>query len=418
MRIAIIGSGVSGLVAAHHLGPRHEVTLFEADARLGGHAHTVEVEEGDQTLGLDTGFLVFNSKTYPNFIRILGELGVPFAASDMSFSVRSDRRDFEYSGRDLSSLYSQRRHLVSLRFHRMVWDIARFYREARALLESGDEIPLGDWLRSRRFSRAFVDDHLTPMIRAVWSARREVAEAFPARFLIRFFKNHGFLELGEQPPWLTIPGGSRTYVREIAARFRGHIRTSSPVRRILRTGSGVVVEIADCTPERFDHVVMACHADQALRLLGDPSSLEHELLGAFPYQRNQAVLHTDERMMPRHRRTWASWNVHLDDEAAEGACITYWLNSLQGLRTSSNYFVTLNRTAAIDPAKVLRTIEYAHPLFTASGVAQQRRHGELIGHRDTSYCGAYWRNGFHEDGVVSALAVCRSLGCDVMERAA
>ena len=418
MKIAVVGSGVSGLTAARYLDRVHDVTLLEASHRLGGHAHTVDVAEALGTVAVDTGFLVFNRNTYPHFIELLGELGVDMTTSDMSFSVRSDRRDFEYSGRDLSALYAQRRHLVSPRFHRMVWDILRFYREAPALLRAGEEVSLAEWLETRGYSPAFRDDHLTPMIRAVWSARRTVAEEFPARFLARFFHNHGFLSAGKQPPWLTIPGGSRRYVEAIEKGLRGRVRTSAPVERIVRKPSGAVVRIRGGAEEHFDHVVVACHADEALSLLADPSRFERKMLSAFPYEPNEAVLHTDERLMPRSRRAWSSWNVHLDDERADGACITYWLNSLQPLPTSKNYFVTLNRSHAIDPARVVRTFSYAHPVFTLEGVRRQAFHEELIDRNHTSFCGAYFRNGFHEDGVVSALRVCRRLGCDFVRSAA
>lgn len=411
MRIAVVGSGVAGLVAAHRLQERHDVVLFEAEPRLGGHANTVTVpgDDGAGEVPVDTGFLVFNTRTYPRFVELLAELSVPSAPSDMSFSVRSDARDLEYNGRGLSALYAQRRRLLSPRFHRMVWDVLRFYREARDLLRGDEDPPLREWLERRRYSRAFVEDHLLPMVRAVWSARREDAEAFPARFLVRFFEHHGFLEVGARPQWLTIPGGSRTYVDAIAARFRGEIRLASPVERIRRREGGVLVTARGQGSEPFDHAVVACHSDQALRTVEDPTPSERELLGAIPYQRNEAVLHCDERLMPRLRRTWASWNVHLDDEGVDGACVTYWLNSLQPLPTRRNWFVTLNRTAAIDPSRIVRSIRYAHPVFDRAGVAAQERHGELIDHRGISYCGAYWRNGFHEDGVVSALAVCRRL---------
>jgi predicted NAD/FAD-binding protein len=416
MRIAVVGGGVAGLVAAYRLGFAHEVTLFESERRLGGHANTVIVREGNREVPLDTGFLVYNPATYPSFVALLEELGVASAPSRMSFSVRSERRDFEYAGTDLGALYAQRRNVASFGFHRMVWDILRFYREAPALLEANDEVPLRAWLEERRYSRQFIDDHLLPMLRAVWSARQDTADDFPARFLVRFFKNHGFLGV-KQPEWRTLPGGSRRYVEALACRFRGEARTNARVRRVTRVPGGVQVECDGAPGATFDHVVMACHADQALALLVEPTPLERELLSKFPYQPNQAVLHTDARLMPRLPRTWSSWNVHLDDDA-NGACLTYWLNSLQPLPTRTNYFVTLNRTHAIDPAKILGHFAYSHPLFTLAGVAAQARHAELIGHRSLSYAGAYWRNGFHEDGVVSALRVCERLGTGAWETAA
>lgn len=408
MKIAVVGTGISGLTCAHYLGANHDVVLFEGRDRVGGHTNTVTVFEGPRPVPIDTGFIVFNTKTYPNFVRLLGELGVGWANSDMGFSVRSDRRDFEYNARGLSRMFSQRRRLASPRHWRMVMDILRFFDEGRELLDEGTEIPMLEWLRERNYSDAFVDDHFLPLLRAVWSANREVAESFPARFLVRFFHNHGFLQVKDRQPWLTIPGGSHTYVRAILSRFSGEVRTSAAVESIARSADGVVVR-SNGAAEQFDHVVVACHADQALSIVDDPSATESSILSAIPYQKNTAVLHTDERVMPKHRRTWASWNAHLDDEGVDGACLTYWMNELQPLGAELDYFVTLNREQAIRPQHVIRTFEYAHPVFTLEGVRAQARHAEMIDRDGISYCGAYWRNGFHEDGVASALAVVERL---------
>jgi predicted NAD/FAD-binding protein len=410
VRVAVIGSGVSGLVSAHLLSPRHDVVLFEADARVGGHVHTVDVAEPGGPVAVDTGFIVFNDRTYPSFIRLLARLGVASQESDMSFSVRSDRRDFEYGGGSLAALVAQRRNLVSPRFLRMVRDVLRFYREARTLVDEGPEVELLAWLRSRGYSEAFVQDHLLPMVGAVWSSSRDGARDFPARFLARFLDNHGLLQLTDRPAWRTVRGGSRTYVRAILDGFRGELRTACPVASIRREEAAVVVRPEGGAPERFDHVVVACHADQALRLLEDPSPAERQALSAFPYRGNDVLLHDDERVMPRRRRVWSSWNYHLDDEGQRGASVTYWMNGLQRLAAPRQYFVTLNRQGAVAPARVIRRLAYEHPVFTADGVAAQARHRELVGHRRTSYCGAYWRNGFHEDGVASALAACAPLG--------
>jgi predicted NAD/FAD-binding protein len=407
VRIAVVGSGVSGLVCAHLLSPRHEVVLFEAEARLGGHVHTVDVAGPGGDTAVDTGFIVFNTRTYPNFVKLLARLGVASQESDMSFGVRSEKRDLEYACEDLGTLYAQRRNLLSPRFHRMVLDLLRFYREARELLEEGPEIGLLDWLRRRGYSRAFVEDHLLPMVGAVWSSSRAGVGDFPARFLVRFFENHGFLQVRDRPGWLTVRGGSRAYVQAILEGFGGEVRSSSPIASIQRQDGGVRVTPGRGAAERFDHVILACHADQALGLLADPSPVERELLGAFPYRANQVLLHDDDAVMPRRRRAWSSWNYHLDDEARPGASVTYWMNRLQRLPAERPYFVTLNRSQAVRPERVIRELEYHHPVFTAAGIGAQARHPELVDHRDTSYCGAYWRNGFHEDGVVSALAVCR-----------
>lgn len=411
MRVAVVGSGVSGLVAARELSKKHEVVLLEGSDRIGGHTHTVTVMEGERPIPIDTGFIVFNTKTYPSFVRLLGELGVAWTPTEMSFSVRSDRRDFEYNGRDLSSLFSQPSNLLRPSFLRMVADILRFYREGRELLASGGERPLIEWLKERRYSRAFIDDHLMPMVRAVWSANREVAERFPARFLLRFFENHGFLQLTDRPQWLSIPNGARTYVRALLSELRAEVRVGAPVRRVLRdVGGAVTLEIEGAGRERFDHVVLACHSDQALAMLAEPTALEAEVLGAIRYQRNEAVLHTDPALMPRVRRTWAAWNVHLDDGGCDGACVTYWMNELQPLGAAKDYFVTLNNGARIRDEHVLRRVGYAHPIFTLEAARAQERHAEMIDHRGISYAGAYWRNGFHEDGVVSALRVAAALG--------
>jgi predicted NAD/FAD-binding protein len=406
VRIAIVGSGVSGLVCAHLLAPRHDVVLYEADRRPGGHAHTVDVEGPGGPVAVDTGFIVFNERTYPGFTRLLDRLGVASQPSDMSFGVRSERRDLEYACEDLSTLYAQPRNLLSLRFHRMVIDVLRFYREARVLLGAGPEVELQAWLRERGFSEAFVEDHLLPMVGAVWSSTRDGARDFPARFLVRFLENHGLLQLADRPRWRTVTGGSRTYVRAILDGLRGEVRVGCPVRGIRREDRAVVVTPEEGAPERFDHAVIACHADQALRLLEDPSPLEREVLGAFPYRANDVTLHDDARAMPRLRKTWSSWNYHLDDEGRGGASVTYWMNRLQRLPPDRQLFVTLNRPDAVDPRRVVRRLAYEHPVFTAPGVGAQARHGELLDHRRTSYCGAYWRNGFHEDGVVSALRAC------------
>ena len=407
MKIAVVGSGVSGLVAAHLLSPRHDVVLFEADGRIGGHVHTVDVPGPAGRTAVDTGFIVFNRRTYPSFVRLLERLGVAAQESDMSFGVRSEARDLEYSGSGLLGLYAQPANAVSPRFHRMVADVFRFFREARELLEEGPEVELLPWLEARGYSRAFIEDHLLPMVGAVWSSRREGVKGFPARFLARFFENHGFLQVNDRPTWYTVKGGSRTYVQAILDGFRGEIRTSCPVLSVRREPRAVIVRPAGASAERFDHAIVACHADQALRMLEDPSPDEQELLSAFPYRSNDVLLHDDEAVMPRRKRAWASWNYHLDDGHAPGASVTYWMNRLQRLPGQHQWFVTLNRGGAVRPERVLRRLEYHHPVFTAAGIAAQARHPELLGQRRTSYCGAYWRNGFHEDGVVSALAACR-----------
>jgi predicted NAD/FAD-binding protein len=408
VKIAVVGSGVSGLVCAHLLAPRHDVVLYEADGRVGGHVHTIDVPgSGGRSTAVDTGFIVFNARTYPSFIKLLQRLGVASQESDMSLSVRGDRRDLEYACQDLDTLYAQRRNLLSPRFHRMVFDLLRFYRQARELLEAGPEIELATWLDRHHYSQAFVEDHLLPSIGAIWSSNREGVRQFPARFLARFLENHGFLQVSGRPPWLTVRGGSRSYVEAILAGFGGELRRGCPVASVRRQPGGVLVAPRAGAPERFDHVILACHADQALQLLADASDEERAMLAAFPYRANEVLLHQDEAVMPRRRRAWSSWNYHLDDEERSGACVTYWMNRLQRLPPERDFFVTLNRGQAVRPERVLRRLEYHHPVFTVAGVEAQVRRQAWIDRGGVSCCGAYWRNGFHEDGVVSALDVCQ-----------
>ncbi len=412
MKVAVVGAGVSGLVTAHLLATRHDVVVFEAASWLGGHVHTVDVaaRSGGERVPVDTGFIVFNERTYPNFVRLLARLGVATLESDMSFSARSDRRDFEYAGGGLNELFAQRRNLFRPRFYRMLRDVLRFYREARALLAPGSEIPLSEFLSRGRYSAAFVEDHLLPMVGAVWSSNRDGVRDFPARFLARFFDNHGFLQVDGRPRWLVVRGGSREYVRALVGATRAEFRTSAPVERIRREDRSVLVTPRHGTAERFDHVVLACHADQALAMLTEPTAVESALLSSFAFQSNDVVLHADDRLMPKKSRAWASWNYHLDDDRSRGACVTYWMNRLQSLAGTDQFFVTLNRTAAILPGSVIDRFSYSHPVFTSAAVRAQERHAELVDHHRVSVCGAWWRNGFHEDGVVSAMRVAERLG--------
>jgi uncharacterized protein len=411
MRVAIVGAGVSGLVVAHLLHRRHEITVFEAGDYAGGHTNTVRVDTADETLDVDTGFIVFNDRNYPRFGRLLGQLGVASQASTMSFSVSDATGDFEYSSASPNGLFAKRAHLVTPWFHRMVSDLARFNRAAHELLEQpGNDIPLGSWLERERFSAAFVERLIGPQVSAVWSADPAQRWSFPARFLAEFFDNHGVLSLRGRPRWRTVSGGSARYVEALTRPFANRLRLGTPVAAIARRPDHVLVTARGHEAERFDEVVIATHSDQALALLVDATDREHEILGAIPYQRNEAVLHTDVRMLPRRRRAWASWNYHLLERPGDRTTVTYHMNRLQSLRTDVELCVTLNRTAEIDPERVLRTIGYAHPVFTRDGVEAQRRAGEIDGHNRTSYCGAYWGWGFHEDGVASAARVAERLG--------
>ncbi|HME03278.1 MAG TPA: FAD-dependent oxidoreductase [Solirubrobacteraceae bacterium] len=409
MRIAIIGGGVSGLVCAHMLHSEHELVVFEASSQIGGHADTVTVATESGVYDIDTGFIVFNDRNYPNFERLLSELDVPTQASRMSFGV-SDGVDFEYNGSSPNGLFASRTQMIRPTVYRMVADLNRFNRDARELLASDEDPSMCEWLDRRRYSRAFVQRLIVPQASAVWSADPAQMWSFPARFLVEFFDNHGMLGFRDRPRWRTITGGSRKYVEALTRPWHECLRLSTPVTEVARHSDHVTVSARGCGPERFDAVVMATHSDQALALLADPSERERELLGAIPYQSNEAALHTDRSLLPRRRRAWASWNYHLD-AAVPGRCtVTYHMNRLQSLRAEREFCVTLNRTAAIDPDQIIRTMRYAHPVYTPAGMTAQSRHHEISAHNRTHYCGAYWGWGFHEDGVKSALRVAREIG--------
>ena len=403
MRIAIVGTGIAGNVVAHALHRDHELTVYEAAGHVGGHTHTHRIELDGEVQHVDTGFIVYNHRTYPQFSRLLADLGVASQESSMSFSVRNERSGLEYNGTSLNRLFAQRRNLVRPSFLRMVADIVRFNREAPRLLDDAhDEVALGDYLAEHRYSAPFVDDYLMPMGAAIWSTDPQRMLAFPARFFVRFLHNHGMLTVNDRPVWRVVAGGSARYVERLVAPWRHRIRLNCAVAQVRRLPDGVLVSAQGAT-EHYDHVFLACHADQALRLLADSSPAEREILGALPFQRNDAVLHTDTSLLPRRRLAWAAWNYHVLRERSQRVALTYNMNILQGLRSRHTLCVTLNHGDAIDPRRVLKRLTYHHPLFTPQGVAAQRRHHEISGVRRTHYCGAYWRFGFHEDGVVSAL---------------
>jgi uncharacterized protein len=404
-RVAVVGAGISGLTVAHLLHDRHDVTVFEAGSYAGGHTNTVRVDLADQTLHVDTGFIVFNDRNYPHFQALLARLGVATQPTTMSFSVSAVDEDFEYAGTP-RGLVAQPGNLTRPAFVRMVGEYVRFNRDARLLLDSGDDaISLGDWLSERRYSDAFVRRLIVPQAAAVWSADPEQMWSFPARFLVRFFHNHGMLSLTGRPRWRTVSGGSARYVEALTRPFVDRIRLRTPVAAIHRHHDHVLITPRGGEPERFDEVVLATHADQSLAMLADATERERSILGAVPYQRNEAVLHTDRSLLPRRRAAWSSWNYHLLGEPTGRATVTYHMNTLQRLACRRELCVTLNRTEAIDPERVIAAIPYAHPVFTPAGCAAQLRHGEISGINRTHFCGAYWRWGFHEDGVVSALRV-------------
>ena len=414
MRIAVIGSGIAGLASAWLLSRKHDVVLFEAADYLGGHTHTHDIELDGRNYRVDTGFIVHNPANYPLLTRMFDELGVRSKPTTMSFSVHGDavngRDALEYNATSLDGLFCQRRNLVSPAFWGMLRDLRRFYRMAPALLEGNDPGPtLGDYLGANGFGTMFRDHHLLPMASALWSSPSTQILSFPARYLAQFMANHHMLQISARPQWRVVEGGSATYVNAMKARWRVDARLNAEVTRMIRNVDGVDIETAHGS-ERFDQVVMACHSDQALRLLGDADDREREILGAMPYQANDVVLHSDASLLPRNRKAWAAWNAHMPANPADACTVSYCMNLLQGIDAPKPLVVTLNRTDAIDPAKVLRRMNYAHPVYSHASVAAQARKSEVQGQRNTWFAGAYWGWGFHEDGMRSAVEVAHGLG--------
>jgi predicted NAD/FAD-binding protein len=411
MRVAIIGTGISGMVAAYRLCRQHEITVFEAADRIGGHTCTVDVDREGMRYAVDMGFIVFNDWTYPRLCALLAELGVESQPSNMSFSFSCARSGLEYNGTSLDTLFAQRRNLVNARFLRMLADILRFNRSARALERAGcPDVTLGEYLAGARYSRAFIERYLVPMGRSIWSASQSAILDCPLGFFVDFFARHGFLSIDERPAWRAVRGGSREYARRLAAPWRNRVRLRTPVAGVRRSADGVALRTARGEVEQFDYVVFACHSDQALRLLDPATPLEREILGAFPYQANDAVLHTDTRMLPRTPRARAAWNYHRLALDSGPVAITYDMNILQSLRAPAAFMVTLNRSQEIDPRCVLHRERFHHPVYTPAAVAAQRRRSEVSGHNRSFFAGAYWRYGFHEDGCISGEWAAEELG--------
>ena len=406
MRIAIIGSGISGLVAARHLHANHDLTVYEANEYAGGHTNTVSVSVAGEYHSIDTGFIVFNDRTYPNFCRLLQELKVESLPTSMSFSVRSDEDKLEYCGSSLAGMFVQKRNLLRPGFYRMIRDILRFNREALSSTDdSEDEQTVCDFLAQHRYSSQFTRHYLLPMGAAIWLCPTNTFENFPIRFICDFYRNHGLLSLKDRPTWRVIKGGSRNYVQAMTRPFLDRILLRTPVRSVVRGPESVAVETARGV-KHYDEVIFACHSDQALSILGEQATaVERSVLGAIPYQQNTAVLHTDTSLLPRRTPAWASWNYHIPAGTSDHATLTYNMNILQHIQSRQTFCVTLNEDSAIAPEKIIAKFRYSHPVFTTQRKSAQQRHSELIRNDRLSFCGAYWGNGFHEDGVNSGLAV-------------
>lgn len=417
-KIAIVGSGISGLSCAYLLSKYHEVTVFEAMDSLGGHTATKTVKLTDGQYEVDTGFIVFNDRTYPNFLKLLAELGVSYQPTDMGFSVSNRQTSYEYSGTSLRGLFAQVKNIFNWRHWKMLLEVLRF-NKACIELHDRNEIPtnttLGEYLRSNKYSRFFSDNYILPMVSAIWSSGLTVASSMPLLFFIRFFYNHGLLTVTQQPQWFTIKGGSRTYIEPLIAPYKDRIHLNCPVTSIVRHEQGVSVATACFGEQHFDEVVLACHSDQALKLLADPNETEIDILSAIPYQENRVALHSDTRLLPQSSAAWASWNYLMPDKSTlsdDVAALTYNMNLLQSLDAPVTFCVSVNADAQIDPRKIYGQYVYSHPQFTLASVAAQERWSEISGVAHTHYCGAYWRHGFHEDGLVSGIRVALALGAD------
>ncbi len=418
MKIAIIGSGISGLTAAHTLADDHEITLFEAGNKLGGHTATIDVTHKGRDYAIDTGFIVFNDWTYPEFIKLMGELGVESQPTQMSFAVSDRVTGIEYAGSSLNTLFAQRRNLVSPRFLSMTKDILRFNGQVEKHLQEDPDckvMSLGDYLDKYRYSQPFRHLYLVPMGAAIWSSNTEMMLSFPLQFFVRFFRNHGLLNIKNRPQWRVIKGGSRSYIAPLSEKFKNNIELGNPVKQVTRfqdnDGSPVVRVESERFTAEYDQVIFACHSDQALAMLADADGNEQSILSAIPYTKNEVVLHTDISLLPENRRCWSSWNVALTGKYhhIERPTLTYDMNTLQSIQSDETFCVTLNQSGDIDPSKILGEFEYDHPVFSEAGVKAQDRWQEINGVKSTWFCGAYWRNGFHEDGVWSALRVARQL---------
>lgn len=419
MKVAIIGSGISGLTTAYLLNKKHDITLFEKDSRLGGHTATMDFSINGQDYSVDTGFIVFNDRTYPNFIKLLGLLGVDYNATSMGFSVSCPQTGLEYAGNNLNTLFAQRKRLFDLSFWRMLKDIMRFNKQAQQDYANGSivsDMTLGEYLKQNNYSDGFAHYYLVPMGAAIWSASFAAMKQFPVAFFVKFFFNHGLLDVVNRPQWRVVSGGSKAYIAPLTESFKEKIVLGAQIKRVKRLVNGVNIEFSDERVEHFDQVVFATHSDQALALLDDVSDVEQAILGDIPYQSNSVVLHFDEKMLPKNKRTWSSWNyllkesINTEGDSEQLPVLTYNMNILQGIQSDKTFCVTLNAEQDIAKEKIIGKYHYAHPQFSRKAIQAQQRWDEINGVNNTWFCGAYWANGFHEDGVVSAMRVAERFG--------
>ena len=413
MKFAIIGSGISGLTAAYLLNRNHDITVYESNDYVGGHTHTHDIVLNGKKWAVDTGFIVYNERTYPNFIKLLDQLKVERQLTSMGFSVKSSQKDLEYAGNSINGLFAQRSNILRPSFIRMLRSILRFNSEAEHHLDNLEEfVTLGDYLSLYNYPEEFINDFIIPMGAAIWSTKPVNMMKMPAIFFIQFFTNHGLLAVKNRPNWWVIKGGSKCYVEKMTISFNDKIRIATPVKKVKRNERSIEVIYGKTSQESetFDAVIFATHSDQALSLLEKPSVQEVKILEALQYQKNEALLHLDESILPKRKLAWASWNYLLDQNPEEPVALTYNMNILQSLNSDHTFCVTLNNHDAIDPSKVIKKIIYHHPLYTVDAIKAQNRKHEISGQKNTYYCGAYWHNGFHEDGVVSALDVCEHFG--------
>jgi len=412
--IAIIGSGISGLTAAYLLSKKHNVTVFEKNDRVGGHTATVDIEKNGETFAIDTGFIVFNNKTYPNFLALLSEIGIGKQATEMSFSVHNCQTGMEYNGHNLNTLFAQRRNLFRPKFWGLVKEILRFNKQCKAIFDSQnyqEGLTLGQFLAENNFSDFFAEHYILPMGAAIWSSSLAQMEDFEFRFFVQFFHNHGLLNIADRPQWYVIPNGSRSYLTPLCQPFKNNINLNADISSITRRDNKVQLHFNQAPSKTFDEVVIACHSNEALALLNDATADESTILSAMPYSENSVILHTDKALLPKREKVWASWNYQLSQDRSKAASVTYNMNILQGIQSEHTFCVTLNQKEAIDPNEILREFTYHHPIFSSESIQAQQQRKQICGINHTHFAGAYWHSGFHEDGVRSAVEVAQRFDC-------